>query len=48
MEGIKVTNKFIRFNLIIALIIVVTIRFIFKENSSPSRYIKKFPIHLPH
>lgn len=48
MANIKVTNRFLRFNLIVALIMVISIKFIFRDKKFPIRCIKKFPIHLPH
>lgn len=46
MKDIQITNKFVKFNLILGLILIIAIRFIFNDKKLPKR-IEKFPIHLP-
>lgn len=48
MSNIRVTNRFVRANLLVALVVVVAFRVVFRGEQSPSRCVQGFPIHLPH
>jgi hypothetical protein len=48
MADIKVTNPVLKLNVLLAVIVIMAIRFVFREEKSPIRCVKKFPIHLPH
>jgi hypothetical protein len=47
MSNIKVTHPVLKFNILLAIAVIVAIRFVFREEKSPNRC-KSFPIHLPN